>query len=109
MPAQCRADVAAGAAEPDHKAIAEFRRLHRDALMAAGSALIQFARSIGLIRGEWVAIDGSKVRAVSSARSVREREALAQYLERLDQADVEEAVDIDPSAVAARMFDGTPP
>ena len=54
---------------PDHKSIAEFRRMHREAVTAAGAELIRFARSVGLIRGEWVAIDGSKFRAASSARS----------------------------------------
>jgi transposase len=51
---------------PDHKSIAEFRRLHRDAIAAAGVKLVQFARGCGLIRGEWIAIDGSKFRAVAS-------------------------------------------
>src|ERR1700675_1220588 len=53
---------------PDHKSIAEFRRVHSDAVTEAGAELIRFARSVGLVRGEWVAIDGSKFRAVSSAR-----------------------------------------
>ena len=44
---------------PDHKSIAEFRRMHRDAVTAAGAELVRFARSCGLIRGEWIAIDGS--------------------------------------------------
>src|SRR5439155_1662331 len=57
---------------PDHKSIAEFRRVHSDAVTETGAELIRFARSVGLVRGEWVAIDGSKFRAVSSARSVRE-------------------------------------
>src|SRR6266849_122267 len=71
---------------PDHKSIAEFRRVHSDAVTEAGAELIRFARSVGLVRGEWVAIDGSKFRAVSSARSVREREALARYLEPMAEA-----------------------
>jgi len=50
---------------PDHKSIAEFRRLCRDAVTAAGVELVRFARSCGLIRGEWIAIDGSKFRAVA--------------------------------------------
>jgi transposase len=54
-----------------------------------------------LVRGEWVAIDGSKFRAVSSARSVREREALKRYLDELASADAQDEVVIDPSAVAA--------
>src|SRR2546426_6695490 len=61
---------------PDHKSIAEFRRLHRDAVVEAGAELIRLARSVGLVRGEWGAIDGSKVRAGSSARSGRAREGL---------------------------------
>jgi Transposase domain (DUF772) len=40
--------------------------MHRDAVTAAGAELIRFARSCGLIRGEWIAIDGSKFRAVAS-------------------------------------------
>ena len=33
-------------------------------------------RSVGLVKGEWVAIDGSEFQTVSSVRSVRERETL---------------------------------
>jgi transposase len=58
---------------PDHKSIAEFRRLHRDAVSASGAKLVQFAKSCGLVRGEWIAIDGSKFRAVSSIDTARER------------------------------------
>ena len=88
---------------PDHKSIAEFRRVHSDAVTEAGAELIRFARSVGLVRGEWVAIDGSKFRAVSSARSVREGEALKRYLDELASADAQDEVVIDPSAVAAAL------
>lgn len=88
---------------PDHKSIAEFRRVHSDAVTEAGGELIRFARSVGLVRGEWVAIDGSKFRAVSSARSVREREALKRYLDELASADAQDEIVIDPSAVAAAL------
>ena len=77
---------------PDHKSIAEFRRMHRDAVMEAGAELIRFARSVGLVRGEWVAIDGSKFRAVSSSQSVHDRKELERYLERMEHADAEEEV-----------------
>lgn len=92
-----------GRLAPDHKSIAEFRRLHRDAVTHAGAELIRFARSVGLVRGEWVAIDGSKFRAVSSSDSVHERKQLERYLERMEQADAEEEVEIDPSAVATAL------
>jgi transposase len=88
---------------PDHKSIAEFRRVHSDAVTEAGAELIRFARSVGLVRGEWVAIDGSKFRAVSSARRVREREALKRYLDELESADAKDEVVIDPRAVAAAL------
>ena len=53
---------------PDYKSIAEFRRMHREAVTEAAAELVRFAREVGLVRGEWVAIDGSKFRAVSSAQ-----------------------------------------
>ena len=55
---------------PDHKSIAEFRRMHRDAVTQAGAELVQFARAVGLIGGEWVAIDGSKFRAAITTRII---------------------------------------
>jgi transposase len=92
-----------GRLAPDHKSIAEFRRVHRDAVTQAGAELIRFACSVGLVRGEWVAIDGSKFRAVSSCRSVQERVALQRYLERMEEADAEEELEIDATAVAAAL------
>jgi transposase len=88
---------------PDHKTIAEFRRLHRDAVTAADAKLIRFARSCGLIRGEWIAIDGSKFRAVASIDTVREKVALQRYLDNLEKADTELETDIDQSAVQAAL------
>ena len=46
-----------GRLRPDYKSIAEFRRLHREAVKAAGAELVRLAREVGLVRGEWVAID----------------------------------------------------
>ena len=71
---------------PDHKSIAEFRRVHREAVTAAGAALVRFAKSCGLIRGAWIAIDGSKFRAVASIDSVRERIALQRYLDSFEKS-----------------------
>jgi hypothetical protein len=88
---------------PDHKSIAEFRRMHREAVTAAGAELVRFARSCGLIRGEWVAVDGTKFRAVASNSSVRERRALEQYLDSCAKADYETQAEIDPSAVQAAL------
>src|SRR5437899_8207265 len=70
-----------GRLQPDYKSIAEFRRLHSGAVTETGAELVQLARSVGLVGGEMVAVDGSKFRAVSSAKSVRERDAMKRYLE----------------------------
>lgn len=107
LEAECRRNIEVmwllGRLVPDHKSIAEFRRMHRDAVSAVGAELIRFARSVGLVRGEWVAIDGSKFRAVSSSESVHERRMLERYLERMERADAEDEVEIDSTAVAAAL------
>lgn len=107
LEAECRRNVEVmwllGRLTPDYKSIAEFRRLHREAMGRAGAELVCVARQAGLVRGEWVAIDGSKFRAVSSASAVREREAVKRYLDQLEQADEQEEIVIDPSAVAAAL------
>jgi len=105
LEAECRRNVEVmwllGRLTPDYKSIAEFRRLHRDAVTAAGAELVGMARQVGLVKGEWVAIDGSKFRAVSSAQAVREREAVKLYLDQLENADQQDEVMIDERAVAA--------
>jgi transposase len=88
---------------PDHKSIAEFRRVHREAVVAAGAALVRFAKSCGLIRGEWIAIDGSKFRAVASVDTVRERVTLQRYLDSLEKGDTELETQVDQSAVQAAL------
>jgi transposase len=87
----------------DHKSITEFRRMHRDAVVAVGAELVRFARGCGLIRGEWIAIDGSKFRAVASIDSARERLALQRYLDSIKKADEEQQASIDQSAVQAAL------
>src|ERR1700743_2272918 len=76
---------------PDHKVIAEFRRVHGEAVAGAGAALIQWAKAQALLTSGWVAIDGSKFRAVSSKRGVAAREAWARYLADMDEADAADA------------------
>jgi transposase len=107
LEAECRRNVELmwllGRLVPDYKSIAEFRRMHREAVTAVGGELVRLARQVGLVRGQWVAIDGSKFRAVSSAAAVREREAVKAYLEQLESADERDEVVIDASAVAAAL------
>src|ERR1700741_4978581 len=92
-----------GRLQPDYKSIAEFRRMHSQAVTDAGTELVRLARAGGLVRGETVAVDGSKFRAVSSAHRVREREAVKRYLEQLDTADAQDEMAVDPSAVQAAL------
>src|ERR1700690_4626188 len=70
LDAECRRNVELmwllGRLYPDHKSIAEFRRMHTEAVIHAGAEPVRFARSCGLIKGEWIAVDGSKFRAVGS-------------------------------------------
>src|SRR6201997_3964321 len=104
---ECRRNVELmwllGRLYPDHKSIAEFRRMHRDAVTADGAELLRLARGCGLIRGEGIAVDGTKFRAVASMGSVRERRALEQYLDSCEKADDEQQVSIDPTAVQAAL------
>jgi transposase len=88
---------------PDHKSIAEFRRQHREAVTGAGTELVELGRSAGLIRGEWVAIDGSKFRAASSISSVHERILLERYLENLDASDGEDELRVENGAAALAL------
>ena len=92
-----------GRLQPDYKSIAEFRRTHSHAVTEAGAEPVRFARAVGLVKGETVAVDGSKFRTVSSAKSVGERDAVRRYLEQLNQADEQEEMVIDPSAVQAAL------
>src|SRR5258708_38871112 len=77
--------------------------MHHDGVTAAGAELVRLARGCGLIRGEWIAVDGTKFRAVASMGSVRERRALEQYLDSCEKADEEQQVSIDPTAGQAAL------
>lgn len=90
-----------GRLAPDHKTIADFRRHNSEALVASCAAFVQFVRRAGLVGGTVVAIDGSKVQAVTSRKAVgkaadleREQQRLASevahYLEQLEAADRQE-------------------
>jgi transposase len=100
---------------PDHKTIAEFRRHNGKGVRRAGVAFVRFCHGAGLIKGEWIAIDGSKFQAVASYKSVADQRRLQQehqrleqkiglYLDALDQADVhEQELDVAPDAVRAAL------
>ena len=98
---------------PDFKTIANFRRENGTAFSAACRAFVRFCRGEQLIRGELVAIDGSKFLAVASKRRVVSRKKLerqittldadiARYLAELDAADASESRDASPAARTLR-------
>lgn len=99
-----------GELKPDHKTIAEFRRVNGGAFGAACAQFVQFAREVRLIGGEAaiVAVDGSKFKASASKKSVPTAEQLqkeqkrierriADYLAEMDEADREEDAQPQPT------------
>jgi transposase len=99
---------------PDHKTIAEFRRLNADALVATCAYFIQFAREQRLIGGLTVAVDGTKLRAVSSRKTVvsqrqlkeqakKNLQEIAAYMKVLDEQDSKETSGCKPEDVRAAL------
>lgn len=89
---------------PDHKTIADFRKVHSEALRGVCREFTQLCKELELFGGELVAVDGSKFLAVNS----RERnfglsklktilqaldEQIATYLSELDEQDAQALVE----------------
>jgi transposase len=90
-----------GKLAPDFKTIADFRRDNGEALRAACAAFVTICRTIGLLTGGVVAVDGSRFKAVNTRdrnytpgavrRRIEQAEAsIDRYLEALDTADRQE-------------------
>ncbi len=86
---------------PDHKTIADFRKIHAVALQQVCQEFIELCKTLELFGGELVAIDGSKFRAVNNRRcnyspAKLKRllkdlgEKIARYLSALDPQDEQE-------------------
>jgi transposase len=88
---------------PDYKSIAEFGRMHQEGVAAAGAELVRLAKGCGLIRGEWIAIDGSKFRVVANIDRARERFQLQRYLDGMEKAESEEHEEVHASGVQAAL------
>lgn len=98
---------------PDFKTIADFRRDNGAAIVGACRAYVLLCRDAGLFSARLVALDGSKFRAVASARKVVGRGEIAKeaarldaqiavYLAGLDEADAAEPGDT-PEAVETAL------
>ena len=83
---------------PDHKTIADFRRQNGPAIRKTCAKFVDLCRRVGVLRGEVVAVDGSKFKAVNNRdknftpekmkRRLQELESsIARYLAQLDSAD----------------------
>ena len=114
LEAECRRNVEVmwliGRLVPDHKTIAEFRRTQGEALRAVCAGFVSWLREMGLVGGEWVAIDGSKFQAVASKKAIPSMATLerqvAEYLVGLEQADASETDDassLPPAAIQAAL------
>ena len=114
LEAECQRNVELmwllGQLAPDHKTIAEFRRLNAQPFQAACAQFVQFLQQAQLVGGRLpvVAVDGSRFKASAAKKSVVDREQLARqrqkieqriadYMEELDEADRLEEGQVQPS------------
>ena len=115
LEAECKRNIEVmwllGQLAPDHKSIAEFRRVNAKAFQAACAQFVQFLRAAELVGGEApvVAVDGSKFKAnagkaslVNAEQAARQREKIkqriAEYLAQMDEADRQEDGEGEPDA-----------
>lgn len=100
---------------PDYRTIAAFRHDNAEAIVAASAAFIQFCLDRGLITGRMVALDGTKMQAVASPKSIAGAERLARdiahtekeiayYLHRLDVMDEAVAQGLDDQPAHRQAF-----
>ena len=73
-----------GTLSPDHWVIAQYRRVHGDHIKAATKLFRQFLRDHGYIKGECVAVDGTKLKA-NARRDMLTAEKIERRLEHLDE------------------------
>mgnify|MGYP001811646659 FL=1 len=86
---------------PDHKTIAEFRRVNGPAIRKVCAQFVELCRRIGLLTEASVAIDGSKFKAVNNRdrnftqnkmkrRMMQIVDSVARYIHQLESADRQE-------------------
>ena len=73
-----------GGLKPDHKTIAEFRRKHKASLRKVLKQCARLCIDLGLIEGNTLFVDGSKVRANASISSSWTRQKCLKHLEKID-------------------------
>ncbi|AGT11045.1 IS1182 family transposase [Paracoccus aminophilus] len=81
-----------GRLAPDHKTIAEFRRANGLAIRKTCAQFVDLCRRIGVLKGDCVAVDGSKFKAVNNRDRNFTKNKIASRLTHLE-ADVERYID----------------
>lgn len=71
--------------KPDHKTIAKFRRDNREALEKIIKQCARLCIKLGLIEGNSLFVDGSKIRANASINNMWNEERCTKYLDKIDQ------------------------
>jgi transposase len=75
----------AGGLKPDHKTIAEFRRKNKSALKKVLRQCVRLCVELGLIEGNTLFVDGTKIRGNASISNTWTKEECEKYLERTDK------------------------
>jgi transposase len=69
---------------PDFKTISDFRKDNRDALKAVFRQFVVLCKELGLLGGELIAIDGTKLKASNNVSHQRTAESLAKSLAEIE-------------------------
>jgi len=74
-----------GGLKPDHKTIAEFRRKNKPALKKVLRQIARLCMKLGLIEGNTLFVDGTKIRANASIKHSWNEERCLRHLKKIDQ------------------------
>jgi transposase len=74
-----------GGLKPDHKTIAEFRRRNRSALKKVLRQCARLCMELGLIEGNTLFVDGTKIRANASIKNTWTKERCKKHLKNIDK------------------------
>lgn len=95
-----------GGLKPDHKTIAEFRRGNRGALAGVLRQCARMCMGLGLIAGNTLFVDGSKVRANASVKNSWTKEKCRKVLRKVDRR-IEEIIKESEGVDAAEAGEGS--
>lgn len=73
-----------GGLKPDHKTIAEFRRHHKEALKRVLKQCARLCMKLGLVAGNVLFVDGTKIRANAARGQTHDRAYYAKLLSEID-------------------------